>query len=290
MGGAEILGLLQAVVQQINPDYAAGAHPGGDHCETQADASLANHRNRLAQQVWHLLAGEKYRSGWLAHDPFFQGPFIGQQGHAFRPGDDVFIQPAEPRPGNNDDSLPFLELIGFAVDNHAGNFVARLARRKRIMLLGKHRPVVVADVAAADRNPLYFDQALAVGRRRSVHINKFKVLGAGQSGRFHVRYLLPSVVVGAVVPLGRSLGYLNMRPSLGQVGAGPCPNPVILAAAGFQSLFRPPPPPSSSPRRDSRAPFVPHHPRHPRRGGIPEPLSSPTTPVILAAAGIQSPF
>ena len=66
--------------------------------------------------------------------------------------------------------------------------------------------------------------------------------------------------------------------------------PVILAAAGFQSPFRPPPPPSSSPRRDSRAPFVPHHPRHPRRGGIPEPLSSPTTPVILAAAGIQSPF
>ena len=118
----------------------------------------------------------------------------------------------------------------------------------------------------------------------------------------------------------------------------PSPTPVILAAAGIQSPFRPllpsfspqresralsvpysrhsrrsgnpeplsvpysrhsrrsgnPEPlsvpllPSFSPQRESRALSVPYS-RHSRRSGNPEPFPSPT-PVILAAAGIQSPF
>ena len=98
------------------------------------------------------------------------------------------------------------------------------------------------------------------------------------------------------------------------VMAAPNPTAVILAAAGIQSPHNAPTPlcppqtplPSFSPQRESRALTMRQHghgrpkphSRHSRRSGNPEPLpcantvmAAPNpTPVILAAAGIQSPY
>ena len=98
------------------------------------------------------------------------------------------------------------------------------------------------------------------------------------------------------------------------VMAAPNPTPVILAAVGIQSPYNAPtrswprrtPLPSFSPQRESRAHTMRQHghgraephSRHSRRSGNPEPsqcantvMAAPNpTPVILAAAGIQSPY
>ena len=98
------------------------------------------------------------------------------------------------------------------------------------------------------------------------------------------------------------------------VMAAPNPTPVILAAAGIQSPHNAPTPlcppqtplPSFWPQRESRAHTMRQHghgraephSRHSRRSGNPEPLpcantvmAAPnSTAVILAAAGIQSPY
>ena len=98
------------------------------------------------------------------------------------------------------------------------------------------------------------------------------------------------------------------------VMAAPNPTPVILAAAGIQGSYNAPtrswprrtPLPSFSPQWESRAHTMRQHghgraephSRHSRRSGNPEPLQCANTvmaapnptPVILAAAGIQSPY
>ena len=97
------------------------------------------------------------------------------------------------------------------------------------------------------------------------------------------------------------------------VTAAPNLTPVILAAVGIQSPYHAPTPswprrtplPSISPQRESRAHTMRQHghgraephSRHSHRSGNPEPsqcantvMAAPNpTPVILAAAGIQSP-
>ena len=97
------------------------------------------------------------------------------------------------------------------------------------------------------------------------------------------------------------------------VMAAPNPTPVILAAVGIQSPYNAPTRswprrtslPSFSPQRESRTLTMRQHghgraephSRHSRRSGNPEPLQCANTvmvapnptPVILAAAGIQSP-
>ena len=78
-----------------------------------------------------------------------------------------------------------MECIRTALHNYAGTFMAGPANRQRVMILGVPRPIPMPDVAAADRHPLKFDEALAILDRRHLCIDELEELGTHQLCCFH---------------------------------------------------------------------------------------------------------
>ena len=155
------------------------------------DAALAQHQHVLAQQVGHLLAGVKDRTGRLAHHPFVQGSFIGQRNHPVRARHDVLHQSAAAPGGNDDGPLALSEVVGAALHHHSGQLVAGQPGRHWILLF-RMDLVSVADVASANRYPLQLNQALAVGCSRHLRIHKLEVFRSRQPRCFHPIIRLPS--------------------------------------------------------------------------------------------------
>jgi hypothetical protein len=57
--------------------------------------------------------------------------------------------------------------------------MARLPGSEGIAIFGKDRPIAMADITAANRNPFDLYQALAVIRRRRLGLNELEMLRGG---------------------------------------------------------------------------------------------------------------
>ena len=110
---------------------------------------------------------------------------IGQAYHAARCRGDVLDHPSGFRYRQHDDPLPFMKLVGAALDHRPGALVAGLTQDKRVVLFGVHVAVSVPDVAAAYGHALQLDEALSVNGDRHLHVHELESLGPHQLCRLH---------------------------------------------------------------------------------------------------------
>jgi hypothetical protein len=191
VGGPEVFGPLQAVLQQVDRDHLPRPLHGGEHGERQANGSLAHNQDALAQDAPHPLAGVEHGACWLAHDPLRQVAMVRQGDQPARGGGEVLRQASHASARQDDDPLPHMEGVRLALHDHAGTLMAWSADLQRVMLLGIPRPIAMANVAAADRHPLELDEALAILDRRHVHLDELEELATYQLRRFHTSFHLP---------------------------------------------------------------------------------------------------
>ena len=87
--------------------------------------------------------------------------------------------------GDDDDALAFTPVFGAALDDGARQLVAGRADLDGVVLFREDRPILVADVAAANRPAFQLDKAVAVSHLGDLGVDDLEMLGADQVRCLH---------------------------------------------------------------------------------------------------------